>query len=111
MRVFDTGASRDDDDEKVDFEGFLSPRVLDMFAAYMHKHRKLPDGSLRESDNWQKGIPSDVAMKSLFRHFMDVWRWQDGLATQEEVTEALCGLMFNTQVLMYNYDKEQFPNG
>ena len=57
MRNFDTGATRDNDDEKMDYEGFLSPIVLKEFGRYMHKHRKQTDGKFRESDNWQKGMP------------------------------------------------------
>ena len=57
MRNFDTGATRDVDTNKLDFEGFLSPVVLERYAEYMHKNRVQADGNLRDSDNWQKGIP------------------------------------------------------
>jgi hypothetical protein len=73
VRTFGTGATRDLDVNKLDFEGFLSPLVLKRYAEHMHKARKLPDGSLRASDNWQLGIPKDAYMKSMFRHFFDVW--------------------------------------
>ena len=72
MRKFNTGATRDVDNDKLDFEGFLSPTVLIRYAEYMHTHRKQSDGALRDSDNWQKGIPKEVYMKSMWRHFMDV---------------------------------------
>jgi hypothetical protein len=39
-----TGATRNLDEDKLDYEGFLSPYVLRRFAAYMHEHRKTPDG-------------------------------------------------------------------
>ena|ERR1700683_2355163 len=99
MREFDTGATRDEDDDKWDFEGFLSPLVLSRFAEYMHTHRIQADGSLRASDNWQKGIPLDAYMKSMFRHFMDVWgehRWP-GDCVSPDIEEALCALLFNVQ--------------
>ena len=35
MRNFASGATRDDDKDKYDFEGFFSPIVLESFAAYM----------------------------------------------------------------------------
>jgi len=94
MREFETGATRDLDDEKLDFEGFLSPLVLSRYAEYMHKHRVQADGTLRASDNWQKGIPRDVYMKSMWRHFMDVWGAHRGHEVIP-VDESLCALLFN----------------
>lgn len=93
MREFETGATRDDDTEKLDYEGFLSPRVLRRYAKYMHRNRLQADGKLRDSDNWQKGIPIDAYMKSMWRHFMEVWdthRRQEG-----SIEEPLCALLFN----------------
>lgn len=107
VRQFATGATRDTDDDKFDFEGFLSPLVLERFAAYMHKHRLQRDGSLRDSDNWQKGIPTDQYAKSLLRHMMQFWKLHRGLATTDErgepveLDEALCALLFNVQGYLY----------
>src|SRR6266849_2960288 len=95
MRKFETGATRDVDTNKLDYEGFLSPRVLERYAEYLHKHRRQADGKLRDSDNWQKGIPKDVYMKSAFRHFMDVWKNHRGLDANEQIEEALCATLFN----------------
>lgn len=98
MREFETGATRDDEDSKFDYEGFLSPLVLQRYAEYMHEHRKQADGKLRDSDNWQKGIPPEAYMKSMWRHFMDVWLCCRGNDSQGiDVEEALCALMFNVQ--------------
>jgi hypothetical protein len=93
VRVFATGANRDMDNGKLDYEGFLSPTVLRRFAEYMHKNRFLKDGSMRDSDNWQKGIPLKVYMKSMLRHFMSCWldHRLGGYAQEEE----LVALMFN----------------
>ena len=96
VRQFDTGANRNSDEGKLDFEGFLSPIVLERFAEYMDKNRYLDDGSIRDSDNWQKGIPKDAYMKSGFRHFHDWWLEHRGYESREDIEEALCGLMFNT---------------
>ena len=74
VRTFDTGATRDLDATKLDFEGFLSPAVLERYGRYMHKHRELTDGTMRDSDNWQRGMPKAVYMKSGWRHFFDWWR-------------------------------------
>jgi hypothetical protein len=96
VRVFSTGATRDVDEGKLDFEGFLSPLALERFARYMHKNRIQSDGSLRASDNWQKGIPIDAYMKSMFRHFMEVWSIHRG-HSDGNMQEALCALLFNVQ--------------
>lgn len=99
MRTFETGATRDDADSKFDYEGFLSPIVLKRFAEYMHKHRHQADGKLRDSDNWQKGIPMSAYMKSGWRHFMDWWTMhRSGAPTAsalDAIEESLCALMFN----------------
>lgn len=97
IRVFETGATRDVDDGKLDFEGFLSPRVIQRFAEYMHANRVQSDGSLRESDNWQKGFPLDSTMKSGWRHFFDWWCNHRGVPAREDVETALCAVIFNAQ--------------
>lgn len=108
MRNFNTGASRDDDFDKLDFEGFLSPLVLERYARYMKKHQKQSDGKIRPSDNWQKGIPKNVYMKSLWRHFLDIWclhrqikRWDKQRNEEITVTEALCAILFNTMGYLF----------
>jgi hypothetical protein len=95
IRQFDTGATRDTSTDKLDFEAFLSPLVLERYAEYMHRHRLQPDGTLRDGDNWQKGIPRDVYMKSLWRHFFDLWKAHRRLPTKDSLTEILCAVLFN----------------
>lgn len=96
VRTFETGATRDTDDGKFEYAGFLDPHVLRRFAAYMHEHRIQSDGTLRSSSNWKKGIPMDAYMQSGFRHFMDWWTsHEDRYMDAEFVEEALCALMFN----------------
>ena len=92
MRKFQTGATRDTDENKLDYEGFLSHKVIKRYAEYMHTHRKQADGQLRASDNWQKGIPKDAYMKSMWRHFFEVW---EAHREDKEKQEALCALLFN----------------
>lgn len=110
VRTFDTGATRNLDADKLDFEGFLSPSVLYAFAEYMHKNRFQADGTLRDSDNWQKGIPLDAYMKSMHRHFMEVWyAHRDGRGAWEDpklTCEALCALMFNVQGYLHEMLKK-----
>lgn len=93
MRTFESGATRNDDEDKLDYEGFLTPRVLRRYAEYMHSHRKQADDKLRASDNWQKGMPLKSYMSSMWRHFMAVWSWhRTGFGRMET---ALCALLFN----------------
>lgn len=101
-RTFDTGATRDTEEGKLDYEGFLSPRVLERYAQYMHGHRKQVDGTLRDSDNWQKGIPKDAYMKSMWRHFFDVWKSHRKCGAKDaDPQEELCALLFNVMGLLH----------
>jgi len=96
MREFDTGATRDSDENKLDYEGFFNPFVLQRYAEYMHKHRKQADGKMRASDNWQKGMPREVYMKSLLRHVFEVWQLHRCEPYDlEEIVERLCATVFN----------------
>lgn len=85
VRHFGTGATRDQDTSKNDYEGFLSPLVIEAYGDYMNTNRVQPDGSVRASDNWQLGIPKDAYMKSLLRHVLDVWKWHRGYAIREHM--------------------------
>lgn len=104
MRRFDSGATRDSDEGKLDFEGFLSPLAIEAFAEYMHANRKQADGSIRASDNWQKGIPKEAYMKSMWRHFFSVWK---GYRAGEDINEDLCALFFNVQGLLHERIKDE----
>ncbi len=101
IRTFETGANRDQDTSKLDYDGFISPLALEAFGTYMNFNRSLADGTQRDSDNWQKGIPLDVYRKSMWRHFFDVWRVMRGYSIQENLIWALCGLMFNIQGILH----------
>lgn len=106
MRVFETGATRDTDETKPDYEGFLSPAVIESFGRYMTAHRVQADGKLRDSDNWQKGIPRDAYMKSLIRHVLDLWKLHRGLgAGAVNIEEACNAILFNVQGYQHEYLK------
>lgn len=103
IRTFDTGATRNLNDDKLGYEGFLSPIVLKRFAEYMHLHRKQADGKLRAPDNWQKGIPKEAYMDSKTRHDMDLWLHHRGFPNEatEDLETALCAIMFNTMGYLF----------
>lgn len=104
MRVFATGATRDLDETKIDYEGHISPLVTKRYGQYMHEHRKQADGKMRASDNWQLGIDKTAYLKSLVRHMEDVKLIWDGYpdeATEPDMEKALCAVIFNAQGLMF----------
>ena len=114
IRNFETGAIRNIDTGKFDYEAFYTPRVMKAFATYMHFNRHLPDGTMRNGDNWQKGIPKDSYMKSGWRHFFDWWNdhrnpTEDHGTDNEGLVWALCGLIFNAQGYLDTILKEN-PN-
>lgn len=115
MRNFGTGATRNGDADKFDFEGFLSPIVLQRYAEYLHKHRVQADGKLRDSDNWQKLFGDDhldVCMKSALRHLMAVWLLHRGFPAKDEkgepveLEDSVCGALFNLQAYLYKLLKD-----
>ena len=120
MRKFETGVTRDSNDGKSDYEGFLSFSVLEAYGKYMTKHRVQADGGLRDSDNWQKGFgPTvkehcEVCLKSAWRHFLDFWAIHRGYEridskTGEKITleEAGCALLFNIMAYLHIYLKDE----
>jgi hypothetical protein len=115
MREFKTGATRNSDEGKNDYDGFLSFLVIQEFGNYMNKHRVQADGKLRDSDNWQKGFGErhyDVCMKSAFRHFLDFWAIHRGYKRYDSIdgheitlTEAGCAILFNIMAYMHIFLK------
>jgi len=98
VRRFVTGAMRTDDTFKLDPEGSLSPIALLRYCQYLHKHRFQADGTIRASDNWQRGMPRRRYMKALWRHCFDtwlIWRGFPHLARTDDIEVALCGVLFN----------------
>lgn len=109
IRTFGTGATRDTDEGKPDYEGYLSPAVLAAFGRYMLRHSTQPDGQVRASDNWQKGIPLPAYMKSAFRHFVDWWtihRNDRQPVNAVDVEEAVCALIFNACGYLHEHLKD-----
>jgi hypothetical protein len=114
IRTFKTGATRDSEAGKPDYEGFLSPRVIERYGRYMNRHRLQADGSIRDSDNWQHGMPLHVYMKSLWRHFLDVWKIHRGLSARDsktgdaiDIEDACCAVMFNAMGYLHETLKQR----
>lgn len=113
IRKFETGATRDTSKDKLDFEGFISPLVLRRYAQYLHKHRVQSDGTLRDSDNWQKGIPKKEYMKSKIRHgnathlLFDGFQAYDEKGNKVDMEESLCAELFNAMGYLFELLKEK----
>lgn len=109
LRTFETGATRDTAANKLDFEAILSPAVLLRYVQYMDKHKEQSDGSMREGDNWQKGIPKDQYIKSLCRHMMDLRLLHRGVegGVCDDVEEILCALIFNSMGYLFEHLMEK----
>jgi hypothetical protein len=104
MLRFSTGATRNRKEDELAFEGFISPLVLLSFARYMHKHRFTADGTVRDPDNWQKGMPVESYMDSMIRHVVDLWLIHRGYLklARESQLDAANGVLFNIQGIILN---------
>lgn len=110
VQKFETGATRSAESNKPDYEGFLSPLVMEAYGRYMQSHRKQADGSIRDSDNWQKGIPFTAYMKSLLRHVFQLHLMHRGHVVKDWDTprdltleEILCAIMFNAMGFLHEH--------
>jgi hypothetical protein len=109
-RVFESGASRNSDEGKLDHGGFNSAIVDLEYAKYMHKNRFLEDGTMRDGDNWKKGFPIEEIVKSINRHHMDFRLLTEGYIVLEDEQEhkmkqALMGLRFNVNAYLHEMMK------
>jgi Domain of unknown function (DUF4406) len=113
VRQFATGATRNLSADKHDYDGFLSPHAIEVFGAYMHKHRLQANGEVRDSDNWQKGIPMNEYVKSSWRHFLHFWRLHRGYEARDEkgslvtMEDTIGALMFNVMGYCHEYVKRK----
>lgn len=102
VRIFDTGATRSPQGDKLQYEGYLNPLVLKRYAEYMQKHQTQSDGTRRSADNWQKNIDIESLCDSKVRHDMDSWLYFRGYSseTSEEIEDTLCACIFNTMAIL-----------
>ena len=103
MREADTGATRDVANTKPQYEGYNASIVEWRYGQYMLKHQEQTDGVTRASDNWQKGMPRQWFIDSLYRHFVDVVLYHDNHPEimTEDIEEALCAILFNAKGYLY----------
>jgi len=106
IRTFDSGATRDTTQGKLDYVKALSPIVLRRYVQYLDKHRLQPDGSYRDFDNWKKGIPQETYHSSGGRHFFDTWLLTEGYTAEDnhgpvEIEDVLCAQLFNIMGRLY----------
>jgi len=112
MRTFAGGATRDTLANKPSYVKALSPSVLRHYVEYIGKHRVQSDGSLRDWDNWKKGIPQDVYLDGLARHFLSTWLLFDGFPASDNhgpvtIEDSICGVIFNAQGLLHEILKDK----
>ena len=112
IRAFGTGATRSADAGRYDPEGFMSPIVIERFCEYMQKHRVQADGKVRDSDNWQKGIPKQTYVKGMWRHALHLWTRFRGYEVQDagaaaDMEEDCCAILFNVQGLLFELIKDK----
>ena len=107
LRMSESGAIRNSDIGKINYQGALSPLILEAYGKYIEKHSNLPDGTKRNNKNWQNlfGTPEEhrqVCIESAWRHFIDLLKEHDGYNSQDGIDEALGGLMFNIQAYWFS---------
>lgn len=114
VRVFETGATRSSSNNKPDYEGYMSPVVMAEYGKYMLKHQVQENGELRDSDNWQKGMPVDEYFKSGFRHWHKSWsKWRgykmtDEKGKQVELRDELMAMKFNIDGIIHELYKHEY---
>lgn len=117
VQTFDSGATRSADTGKNKYLGFLSFQALEAFGDYMTRHRVQADGSLREPDNWKKGITIESYMDSLLRHALEMAGLSVGyipkrcrlenpsFTLDQHKLETACAIFFNVQGFLHEFVK------
>ena len=107
MRTFKSGAIRDTEEGKYNYEKALSPLVIERFGQYMYKCGKMADGTFRPEDNWQKEFPLNSFIESGWRHFLDWWKEHRGHKSKDGIEIALCALIFNSMGYLHEILKKK----
>lgn len=111
-RVFNTGATRDTNADKLAYDKGMSMQVLQAYMEYLGKHRVQKNGSLRDWDNWKQGIPPEVYRESMMRHTIDAVRKSKGLSLREEMPlkDLLSAVIFNASGWLFELLVEESGN-
>lgn len=112
MREFESGATRDTAEGKLDYVKALSPIVLERYVQYLNAHRKQADGSMRAFDNWKKGIPVDTYLEGLGRHFLSAWMLAQGYSAEDNhgpvtLEDSLCAIIFGASGWLHEIIKDK----
>jgi hypothetical protein len=110
LEQFEKGATRTVCDDKLSYVKALSPIVLRRYVQYLANHRKQVDGTMREFDNWKRGIPVERYLDGLGRHFMTLWLVMDGFEIyddlgQKDIEDVLCAIIFNSMGMLHEIRK------
>ena len=124
-RIFDTGATRDSNQGKLEYSNYIHPFADYSFAEYM-KSKQLIGWEYRRWDNRQKGIPPESLLESLVRHIeilklltkgytvvetqgtawtkMYVYKWDDKIVwDHKDMISELNAIRFNAEALKLYY--------
>ncbi len=112
MRKFGSGATRNNVEGRLNYVKALSPIVLERYVQYLNAHRKQADGTLRDFDNWKKGIPTNVYFEGLGRHFIALWLLTDGYPAEDNkgpvnMEDTLAAIIFNSMGWLHEILKEK----
>ena len=115
-RKFDTGATRDTVEGKLNYVKTLSPIVMQRYVEYIGKHRTQSDGSQRDWDNWKSGIPQEIYLEGQDRHHRAVWKLLHGFSAFDNhgpvtLEDSLCGVLFNAMGMLHEIlktDEKEF---
>ena len=115
IRQFETGATRDTVEGKLSYVKALSPIVLQRYVQYLDAHRKQPDGSLRDFDNWKKGIPEETYLDGLGRHQMAAWLLAQGYSAEDNhgpvnLEDTLCAIIFGASGWLHELLEKELKN-
>ena len=124
FRKFNSGATRDSSNGKLEYEWYINPLNDYSFAEYM-KTKQIIWWEYRKWDNWQKWIPTSAIFPSLIRHIeilkllykwykvyeykvweevkLHVWDNPPELVEQKNIIQELNAIRFNTEAMKLNY--------
>ena len=86
--------------------------MLQCYVDYIGRHRLQSDGNLRDWDNWKNGMPKDVYLDGLGRHFWATWLLFQGFPASDNhgsvtLEDSLCAIIFNAQGMLHELLKKE----